>query len=128
MDPRIKRLAKLVAVHGQLKTVHEGRRAGFLEAAHQAKAEAEALIRRFDEADSLSGLFPELYHARIEAAWTREAEQGLLAEAEARKLASLTLRERSIAEELGRLRAGAERAAAERAALDWVEARLVPQG
>ena len=125
MDPRIKRLAKLLIVHDQLKSLHEARRAGFLEAQAQAGAEAAALIRRFDEPDSLSGLFPELYHARIEAAWTREAEQRALAEEEARRLAALTLREKRIAEELETLRAAAERASAERAALEWVEARLL---
>lgn len=128
MDPRIKRLAKLLGVHAQLKSVHETRRGGFLGAAAEAKAEAEALVRRFDEADSLSSLFPELYHARIKAAWTREAEQATLAEAEARVLAQLTLREKGIGEELARLRAAQERAATERAALDWVEGRLVAKG
>jgi hypothetical protein len=123
VDPRLKRFAKLAAVHRQLRSLHETRRAAFLDAAGAAEAEAQALARRFDETDSLSGLFPELYHARIAAAWTRAAEQKGLAEAEARVLAELSLREKRIGEERRALRGVLERKAGEAAALDWVETR-----
>lgn len=123
MDPREKRLAKLLAVHGQMKALHESRRAGFLRSAAQAKLEAETLIGRFDAPDALSGLFPEIYHARIAAAWRREAEGNALAQEEAGKLAGISLREKAIREELREVRARLERAGTERAVLDWVETR-----
>lgn len=125
MDPRAKKLAKLLDVHAQLKEFHESRRAGFLQAEAQAKADAEAIARRFDAADSLSGMFPELYHAHIAAALAREAEARASAEAEAAKLAEIALREKSIREALRQAAARAERASAERAVLDWVESRIV---
>jgi hypothetical protein len=65
MSARRDRLKKLVEVQGQLKALHEARRAGFLAEAAAAETRAEALARRFDEADSLSALFPEIYHRRI---------------------------------------------------------------
>ena len=126
MDPRAKRLAKLLDVHAQLKEFRESRRAGFLQAEGQARADAEALARRFDAADSLSATFPELYHAHIAAALAREAEARASAEAEAGKLAAIALREKSIREALRQAVARAERASAERAVLDWVESRIVP--
>jgi len=92
MSARRNRLKKLVEVQEQLKALHEARRAGFLAEAAAAEAEAQALARRFDEADSLSALFPELYHRRIAGELERRdaslenarREAGMLAAASAR--------------------------------------------
>ena len=92
MSARRERLRKLVTVQEQLKALHEARRAGFLAEAAAAEAEAQALARRFDEADSLSALFPELYHRRIAGELERRdaslenarREAGMVAAASAR--------------------------------------------
>lgn len=92
MSARRNRLKKLVEVQEQLKALHEARRAGFLAEAAAAEAEAQALARRFDEADSLSALFPELYHRRIAGELERRdaslenarREAGMVAAASAR--------------------------------------------
>ncbi len=68
MTTRQQRLKKLVAVQEQLKALHETRRATLLAEAHAAEAEAHALAQRFDEPNSLSGLFPDLYNRRIAGA------------------------------------------------------------
>jgi len=92
MSARRNRLKKLVEVQEQLKALHEARRARFLADAATAEAEAEALAQRFDEAGSLSALFPELYHRRISGELARRdaslenarREAGMLAAASAR--------------------------------------------
>jgi hypothetical protein len=65
MTTRKDRLKKLVVVQEQLKALHETRHATFLSAATAAEAEARQLVEHFDAADSLAGLFPDLYHRRI---------------------------------------------------------------
>ncbi len=92
MSARKDRLKKLVEVQEQLKALHEARRAGLLSEAANADTEARALMERFDDPDSLSSLFPDLYHRRIADALTcRDArlesakvEAGLVAKATAR--------------------------------------------
>ncbi len=92
MSARRERLRKLVTVQEQLKALHEARRAGLLSEAANADTEARALMERFDDPDSLSSLFPDLYHRRIADALTcRDArlesakvEAGLVAKATAR--------------------------------------------
>ena len=65
MSTRRDRLKKLVKVQEQLKALHETRHATFLAAAASAEAEARDLVGHFDRDNSLSGLFPDLYHRRI---------------------------------------------------------------
>jgi len=92
MTTRKQRLKKLVSVQEQLKALHEMRRAGFLAEAMAADEEARVLAQRFDAADSLAALFPDIYHNRIAGALAlRDAkleaarlETGLVATATAR--------------------------------------------
>ncbi|UVK40759.1 hypothetical protein LHFGNBLO_002277 [Mesorhizobium sp. AR10] len=92
MSTRKDRLRKLVLVQEQLKALHETRHATFLSAAATAEAEARQLVEHFDAADSLAGLFPDLYHRRIANAVVRQEaslesarqEAGLIATATAR--------------------------------------------
>jgi hypothetical protein len=92
MTSRKDRLRKLVKVQEQLKALHETRHAGHLAAANAAETEARELIGHFDQDNSLSGLFPDLYHKRIAQAVVRQEksledarqEVGLIAAATAR--------------------------------------------
>jgi len=92
MSTRKDRLRKLVKVQEQMKALHETRHATFLAAANAAEAEARELIGHFDQDNSLSGMFPDLYHRRIAQAVVRQEkslesarqEAGLIATANAR--------------------------------------------
>jgi hypothetical protein len=92
MAKRLDRLKKLVRVQEQLKTLHEIRHAGFVADALAAEAEGRSLIESFNAPDSLSGLFPDLYHRRIADADVRRqanldsarSEAGLVMKATAR--------------------------------------------
>ncbi|MGB3643828.1 MAG: hypothetical protein WBG88_06820 [Mesorhizobium sp.] len=92
MTTRQQRLKKLVAVQEQLKALHETRRATLLAEAHAAEAEAHALAQRFDEPNSLSGLFPDLYNRRIAGAVQRQQESLDDARREAGLVAAATAR------------------------------------
>ncbi len=92
MTTRRQRLGKLVLVQEQLKALHETRRATLLAQAHTAEAEARELAERFDEPDSLSGLFPDLYHRRIAGAVQRQEENLEAARREAGLIAAATAR------------------------------------
>ena len=83
MATRKERLKKLVGVQEQLKALHEMRRAGFLAEAASAESEAAELRQRFDAEGSLSTLFPEIYHRRIDQAVMRAASNLNLAQEEA---------------------------------------------
>ena len=92
MSTRKDRLKKLIKVQEQLKALHETRHTTFLAAANAAEAEARELIGHFDQDNSLSSLFPDLYHRRIAQAVVRQEtslesarqEVGLIAAASAR--------------------------------------------
>lgn len=71
---RTQRLARLLTLQQRLKALHEARQAMHLSQAAEASREAAELAREFDLEDSLSALFPELYHARIKGALTRQEE------------------------------------------------------
>jgi hypothetical protein len=90
------RLKKLVSVQEQLKALHEMRRAGFLAAARSAEGEAAELRERFDAEGSLSALFPEVYHRRIDRAVVRAASNIDLAQDEAGRLAAATARTKMV--------------------------------
>lgn len=92
MTTRRQRLKKLVLVQEQLKALHETRHATFLSQAHAAEAEASALVERFDAPDSLSGLFPDLYHRRIANAVGRQESSLESARQEAGLIVAATAR------------------------------------
>jgi len=120
-DEHARRLAKLVKLQNQLKALHENRRAALLAKAGAAGREAEELAAKFDEADSLSALFPEIYHKRIsDAVIVRDASLDA-AGAEAERLTTATLRAR-IVEEAHRLASRhADRQSGERDLLDLLD-------
>jgi hypothetical protein len=91
MAKRVDRLKNLLAVQEQLKALHEIRHAGHVAAASAARAEADELSARIEAPDSLSGLFPEIYHRRIGAAVDRETEARALAKNEADRVTAATL-------------------------------------
>ena len=123
MRARARRFDKLLGLHATLEALGEARRAGHLAAAHAARQEAEALVRGFDDPQSLSALFPALYHARIGACLAQAEADEAAAIAQARKLAELRLRAGAIGRARDAAHAAAERGDAERLALDWVEGR-----
>ena len=92
MASRLERLKKLLAVQEQLKALHEVRHAGFVAGAAAAKQEAADLVDRFNANDSLSALFPDIYHRSIGSARAREEANRILAKDEATKLATATAR------------------------------------
>lgn len=89
---RTERLKKLVAVQEQLKAFHEMRHAGFRAEAIAAGEEADRLRASFDEAGSMSSLFPEIYHRRVEQALDRVVKNLALAEQEATRVATASAR------------------------------------
>jgi hypothetical protein len=92
MTTRKDRLRKLTHVQEQLKAFHEMRYASFKAQAAAAQSEAEVLRERFDRADSMSVLFPEVYHRHIERAVDRAAHNLTLADQEASHVATATAR------------------------------------
>ena len=89
---RKERLRKLANVQEQLKAFHEMRHATFRSQAAAAEGEANALRERFDAEGSMSALFPEVYHRRIERALERAAQNLTLAEEEVGRVATATAR------------------------------------
>ena len=89
---RKERLKKLVTVQEKLKAFHEMRHAAFRADAIAAQNEAASLRAGFDEPGSMSSLFPEVYHRRIERALERAARSLHLAEQEIAHVATQTVR------------------------------------
>lgn len=121
MVSRKERLAKLVRVQAQLKALHETRHAGFLSQAAAAENEAVELIGRFDANDSLSGMFPDIYHRRIGKAVARKEEHVQLARDEAEKVAVATARTNMVERAYREARQWDERQTADRERLDMIE-------
>ena len=74
MTDRVQRLKKLLVLQEQLKAMHEMRHAGFVAEAVAAKQEAAEIVDRFNAEDSMSAMFPELYHRRGDFARRGEQE------------------------------------------------------
>lgn len=121
MTTRKERLRKLVRVQSQLKAMHETRHAGFLAEAVAAQNEAAELAGRFDAEDSLSSIFPDIYHQRIDKARARQVEQERLARDEAGKVATATARTNMVERAYRDARLWDERLTADRERLDMVE-------
>lgn len=124
MATRAARLAKLLEVQEQLKALHETRRAGFLAAAAAAEDEARRLAVRFDEADSLSGLFPELYHRRIANALAERDRNVEQARHEAGLVAQATLRTNMVERSYRQTSREEERRQEDRQRLEIIEGKL----
>jgi len=121
MATRRERLRKLVEVQAQLKALHETRRAGFLAEAAAADAEAKAVAERFDAADSLAALFPELYHNRIAGALARRDAGLEAARREAGLVAAATARANMVERAYDAVRSQDERRRGDRERLEIIE-------
>jgi hypothetical protein len=120
MSARRDRLKKLVKVQEQLKALHETRHATFLAAASAAETEARDLVGHFDQTDSLSGLFPELYHRRIAQAVVRQEANLESARQEAGLIAAATARTNMVERTYKDVRNRDERQRTDRERLDLI--------
>jgi hypothetical protein len=127
MASRTERLRKLVDVQEQLKAFHEMRRANALAEAAAAGREASELAARFDAADSLTDLFPDLYARRIERALRRQDQRLANARAEAGHVATQTARTNMVERSWREAMRADERQAEDRATLEAVERKLIPR-
>lgn len=123
MTSRVTRLKKLLAVQEQLKALHETRHAGFVAAAAAARQDADDLVGRFNADDSLSGLFPAVYHRHIDSARSREAKNLALAREEAARVATATARTNRVDEAYRDERRQDDREKGDRERLDILEQR-----
>lgn len=119
------RLKKLAGVQEQLKAFHEMRYASFRAEAVAAENDAEALRQRFDAQDSMSTLFPEVYHRGIEKAVERAAMNLTLAEQEAGLVATATARTNMVERAYRTARREDERSRTDKERLDMITARLM---
>ena len=126
MTGRVKRLKKLLTLQEQLKAMHELRHAGFVAGAVAAKKEAAEIVERFDAEDSLSALFPEVYHRSIGLALSREEANMKLAAGEAAKVATATARSNMVERTYREARAADERERGDKERLEIIGQRLRP--
>ena len=120
MTTRKDRLKKLVHVQEQLKALHEMRYASYRTQASAAENEANELRQRFDEASTMSSLFPEIYHKRIERALESAARNLTLAEKEAAQVAAATARTNMVERAYKDVRRRDERERSDRERLDLI--------
>ena len=126
MTNRVKRLKKLLTLQEQLKAMHELRQAGFVAEALAAKKEAAEIVDRFNAEDSMSALFPEVYHRRIGSALSREEANMKLASGEAAKVATATARTNMVERTYREARAADEREQSNKERLEIIGQRLKP--
>ena len=123
MTTRVQRLKKLLSVQEQMKALHETRHAGFLAEVVAAKADADEIVDRFNAEDSMSGMFPDIYHRRIAAAGLRETANRDMAATEAGRIATATARTNMVERSFRQARDHEERDQADRERLDLIAAR-----
>jgi hypothetical protein len=123
MQSRKDRLRKLVKVQQQLQSLHETRHAVHLAQEMAAKAEAAELVDRFDSPDTLSGLFPEIYHRRIGDALARGDASAELARTEADRVATARARSNMVERAYRTERQWEDRRVADRERLDLIDRR-----
>jgi hypothetical protein len=123
MTTRKERLRKLVKLQDQLKAMHETRHAGFVAGAIAAATEAAEIARRFDMEDTMSALFPEIYHDRISRALAQQQAAERMAKDEAEKLATATARTNMVERAYRDAVRKDERDTADRERLDMIERR-----
>ena len=126
MTTRVERLKKLLTLQEQLKAMHELRHAGFVAEAVAAKNEAAELVDRFNSEESMSALFPEVYHRRIGSALSREDANRKLATGEAANVATATARTNMVERTYREVRAADERERGDKERLEIIGQRLKP--
>jgi hypothetical protein len=124
LTTRVQRLKKLLVLQEQLKAVHEMRHAGFVAGAVAARKDAAELVDRFNAEDSLSGLFPDIYHRGIGSALTREDTNRKAASSEAHKIATATVRTNMVERTYREARSADERQRADSERLEIIAQRL----
>ncbi len=127
MTSRLTRLKKLLAVQEQLKALHEVRHAGFLTEAMAAKQEATDLVAHFNASETMSALFPDVYHRRVGAALAREDANRGMAEKEASRLATAMVRTDMVERSYREARAHDDRHKGDRERLDLIGQRQIPR-
>ena len=126
MTTRVERLKKLLTLQEQLKAMHEMRHAGFVTEAVAAKQEAADIVDRFNAEDSMSALFPEVYHRRIGSALTREDTNRKYASSEAAKVATAAARTNMVERTYREARTADERERGDKERLEIIAQRLKP--
>ena len=126
MTTRVERLKKLLTLQEQLKAMHEMRHAGFVTEAVAAKQEAADIVDRFNAEDSMSALFPEVYHRRIGSALTREDTNRKYASSEAAKVATAAARTNMVERTYREARVADERERGDKERLEIIAQRLKP--
>lgn len=121
MTGRTQRLEKLVDLQRKLTELHKTRHAVGLADAARADAEARDIAARFDAADSLSGVFPEVYHQGMARALARRDASLETAEKESALAAMQSARTRRVEETWREARRDDERHAEDRERLDLIE-------
>jgi len=121
MEDRRKRLAKLVKLQSQVKSVHEARTAGHRNAAIMAEQDASAIAERAEAEGSLSSLFPDLYHTHHLRARSRQEKELVNAEREAALAAMAGVRGDIVSRTYREVSQEIERAKAEKEILEFVE-------
>ena len=84
------------------------------------------MVDRFNADDSLSALFPDIYHRRIGSALAREEANRGLAKSEAAKLATATARTNMVERSYREVRLTDEREKGDRERLDLIGQRRNP--
>jgi hypothetical protein len=121
MEERRRRLAKLVKLQGQVKAVHEARTARHRSAAIAAGEDARAIAERAEAEDSMSSLFPDLYHTHHLRARDRQRVEDAKADREAGLAAVAGLRGDVVSRAYREVAQEIERATAEKEILEFVE-------
>lgn len=124
---RKERLRKLVAVQEKIKALHETRYAGFRAEAAAAEGEVATLRAAFDAPGSMSALFPEIYHRRIEGALQRAAANTALADREIAHVATQTARTNMVDRAYRSASRDEERTRGDRERLDMIARVAIPK-
>ncbi|WEX08332.1 hypothetical protein [Chelativorans sp. AA-79] len=127
MDRR-HRLAKLLILQQRIKGLHEARHAAGLKQAADAQEEAKTLMESLAAPDSVSSLFPGLWHERIGRAFARRDAHQEEARAEMEKVAAASARADIVKRAHRTAQQRHERNAEERAVLEIIERMPKPDG
>jgi hypothetical protein len=120
-DSRKDRLKRVLDLQEKLKRLHETRHATHLSGAVAAEREAREIGERLDAEDSLSEVFPEIYHRRIANANRERMESLARARVEAERLATANARTDIVERNYRQARQEDERQRGEKDRLEHIE-------
>lgn len=121
MEPRSKRLKRLVNLQEQIKSLHEMKRANHLSQANAARKDADELLKALNAQSPLPGLFPDIYNRRIGTAIDTEERETQHANREAGKVATATARTKMVEQAWREAAQLEERASDDKERLEIVE-------